>query len=107
MKYFRVNMRFESFHYDTRNCGSILSLTKLAFIKSDVLALKFAHFLDLIEVNNEALLVSVTNLNAFSTEDCPMIRTIEMHYAHIVRDAQFIIWDTPVLRGLIEVNWAK
>lgn len=84
-------MRFECFHDNARNCGSILSLAKLTFIKSDVLALEFAHFLDLIEVNYEALLVSVTYLDAFTTEDCPMIRTIEMHNAHIVRYAQFII----------------
>jgi hypothetical protein len=82
---------FKCLHHDTRNSGPILSLPQLPLIKSNVLALKFAHFLNLIEVNDEALLVRVTHLNAFTAEDSQVVRAIEMHDAHIVGDAQFII----------------
>jgi hypothetical protein len=92
--YFHLNLihlRFKCLNHDTRNSGAILSLPELAFIERDVLALKFAHFLNLIEVNYEALLVRVTHLNAFTAEDSQVVRAIEMHDAHIVRDAEFII----------------
>jgi len=68
-----VYMRLEGFDDYTRDAGTILSFTQLAFIKSDVLTLEFAHFFNFIEVYDKTFLISVTDLNAFSTEDCAMI----------------------------------
>jgi hypothetical protein len=82
---------FKCLHHDTRNSSPILSLPQLPLIEINVLTLKFAHFLNLIEVNDEALLVRVTQLDAFTAEDSQVVRAIEMHDAHIVGDAQFII----------------
>ena len=56
-------MMLKCFNYYTRNSGSILSLPKLAFIKCDILTLKFAHFLNLVEVNHEAFLVNTHHKN--------------------------------------------
>lgn len=73
LRLLRWIVRLVGFNDYTRDCGTILSLCQLAFIKSDILALKFAHFLNLIEIHNKALLVSVINLNALTTKDCAMI----------------------------------
>lgn len=99
-------MRLKSFYDNARNSGAIFPLSKLTLVKSDVLALEFAHFFNLIEVNYKALLISMAQLDAFTAEDGSMIRTIEVHYAHVVRDAQFVIWNT-FLSSLIKVYWTK
>ena len=97
-------MILKCFNYYTRNSGSILSLPKLAFIKCDILTLKFAHFLNLVEVNHEAFLVSVVHLNAFSAKNGPVVGTIEMHNTHIMRDAQFVISHSTLRGDLIEID---
>ena len=46
--------------------------------------MQFPHLLNFIKVNNEAFLISVLLLDALPTEDCRMVRAVEVHNALIV-----------------------
>jgi hypothetical protein len=63
----------------------------LLFVLSDILSLELAHFLNFIQVNNEALLICMVNRDALPAKDSPMIRAIEVHDPLVVRLAQFIL----------------
>ena len=69
---------------------AVFSLGKLTLVEGVVLGLQFAHLLDLVEVHHEALLVGVVRLDALSTEYGPMLRTIEVHNAIIVRPTKLV-----------------
>ena len=58
--------------------GRLVSLPGLIQVLRNVLALQLAHALDLVEIDHEALVVRVEQLNALSAKDRLMIRAIEV-----------------------------
>lgn len=64
-----LSCRLEGVDKDARYVRAVFPFGKLALIESDVLTLQLSHFLNFIEVNDEALLICVFNLNALSAED--------------------------------------
>lgn len=100
-------VRLVGFYHDARDSGSILPLCQLSLIECDVLALEFAHFLYLIEIDHKALLISVIDLNALATEYSAMIRAIEVHDPHIMWNAQFVLCYSTFGGSFVKVNRAK
>ena len=62
----------------------IFSLCELLLVKILILAMHFAHSLNLIEVNNEAFLVGVLLLDALSTEYSQMVRAVKVLHSLVV-----------------------
>lgn len=58
---------------DARLRRAVFPFSKLTLVSRHILALKLSHLLDLVEVNNEALLVGVLELDALTTEDGPVV----------------------------------
>ena len=75
----------------------------MTLVVSDILTLKFAHFLDLVKVDNEALVISMLYLDALSAEYCPVIRAVEVLNALVVRHAQLLF----ACFYIIEINLTK
>ena len=71
---FKAIIQFVVIH--SLNC--LVSFASLFLILDDVLHLKLAHTLDFIEIYHETLIISMKRFNALSTEDCQMIRTVEV-----------------------------
>ena len=57
------------------------SLASLFLVFDDVLELKLAHSLNFIQINYKARVLRVFKFDAFSTEDCSVIRAVEMLYS--------------------------
>ena len=58
--------------------NGLVALASLVLILDDILLLKLSHALDLVKVNNEALIVSVKWLDTLTTENVEMVRTVEV-----------------------------
>ena len=58
------------------NC--LVTLSGLILIFDDILLLKLAHALNLIEVDHEAFIVSMQRLYALTAEDVQVVRAIEV-----------------------------
>ena len=56
----------------------LVALAGLVLILDDVLLLQLAHALDLIQVNNEAFLVTMQWLDTLTAENVQMVGAIEM-----------------------------
>lgn len=78
---------------------TILAFLKLILIETHVLLLKLSHLFDFVEIHNEALLLSVLLLNAFSAEYCLMIRAVEMFDSFLVLTTEFFF--EVVIKGLL------
>ena len=50
-----------------------VSFASLILVLDNVLLLKLTHALDFIEVNHEAIIVTMVRLDALSAEDCQMV----------------------------------
>jgi hypothetical protein len=85
--------------------SAVLPFGKLALVECVVLRLQLAHFLDLVEVDHEALLVRVVRLNALPAEDRPMLGAVEMHDAVVVGHAKLVLNCLLVL--IVEINCTK
>lgn len=80
------------------NAGLFVALLELGLVVGDVLRLEFAHFLDFVEVHNEAALLSVEVLDAFATEDSAVVAAVE------VRDSLAVVATELILkRGVVVV----
>jgi len=69
----------------TRSLGSLLllqnglvPLASLVLILDDILLLKLSHALNFIQVNDEALIITMEGLDALATENVEMVRTVEV-----------------------------
>lgn len=98
-------MGFVCFYHNTRDSSTVFPLGKLTFVHCNILTLQLPHFLYLIEIDHEAFLISVVHLDALSTKDRTMIRTVEMHYALIVRDAELVFYGFWAL--VVEIDRAQ
>ena len=56
----------------------LVSLSCLVLVLDNVLLLKLAHTLNLIQVDNEALIVSMEWLDALAAENVQVVRTVEV-----------------------------
>ena len=63
----------------------------MGLVELDVLTLELTHLLDLIEVNDEALLVCMIYLDAFATKDSAMVGTVEVHYPLVMGLAELVL----------------
>ena len=68
----------------------LVALAGLVRVLNDVLLLQLAHALNLIEVHNEALIVTMKRLDTLPAKDVEMVRTIEMHDALRMLIAQLL-----------------
>jgi len=75
---------------DARLRRAVLPLSELSFVSGHVLALELSHLLNLVEVDDEAPLVGVLQLDALAAEDGPVIRAVEVHDAVVVWSAKFV-----------------
>lgn len=57
---------------------SLVALPRLVLVLHNVLLLKLAHALDLIQVYHEALIIPMEWLDALTTENVQMVRAIEV-----------------------------
>jgi hypothetical protein len=89
----------------TRLRSAVLPFGKLTLVECVVLRLQLAHFLDLVEVDHEALLVRVVRLNTLPAEDRPMLGAVEMHDAVVVGHAKLVLNCLLVL--IVEINCTK
>lgn len=83
---FRVtfNLAFGYIHRGVAEVCVIFAHIELFAIHILVLAVHLAHFLDLVEVYDEAALVRVVLLDALAAENGQMIRAVEVLHALIV-----------------------
>ena len=75
----------------------LVSLSCLVLVLDNVLLLKLAHALNLIQVDDEALIVSMEWLDALSAENVQVIRTVEvldtfwMNLTELLREALLVL----------------
>lgn len=70
----------------------------MLLVEALILLMHLAHFLDLVEVDNEAGFVSVVLLDAFPTENCQVVRAVKMLYSLVVLLAYQTVYALLVLK---------
>lgn len=78
------------FDLQLQSTNVLVTLTCLVYVFLNILTLKLPHSLNLIQVDDEALVIGVIQLDALTTEYRLMIRTIEMLYAFGVLQAELV-----------------
>ena len=77
--------------------NSLVALSSLILVLDDVLLLELPHALNLIQIDNEALIVSMKRLDTLSAENVQMVRAVEvldtfrMYLAELLRKALFVL----------------
>ena len=77
--------------------NSLVALSSLVLVLDDVLLLELPHALNLIQIDNEALIVSMKRLDTLSAENVQMVRAVEvldtfrMYLAELLRKALFVL----------------
>ena len=73
--------------------GIFIALASLVLIFKDILDLELSHALNLIQVDDEAFIISMQRLDALSAEYCQMIWTVEVLYA-LMMLLTYFVWET-------------
>lgn len=85
----------------------LVALAGLILVLDDVLLLELAHALDFVEVNDEALVVSMLGLDALTAEDIQVIGAVEVLYALGVQLAKLLRQAVLVLVIELEAGLGK
>lgn len=90
---------------NTSLIGIILPFLELLTVLLVVHSVQFPHLFDLVEVDNEALLVSVVLLDAFPAEDGQVVRAVEMLDSLVVLVAEQALDAVLVLKVQVAKDW--